>query len=64
MSGNLTTLRHFDPNFTPDGDIVLVQPVALVEGPRGMVYGAALRGGKAFAGSIFEVATDRGRPWH
>jgi uncharacterized repeat protein (TIGR03803 family) len=53
--GAVTTLVRFDPAYLADGTVVLSQPAALVEGSRGVVYGATLFGGAASAGSVFKV---------
>ena len=53
--GTLTTLLQFHPTYAVNGVVVLAHPVALVEGPRGIVYGATLSGGPASTGSIFEL---------
>ena len=60
--GALNTLRHFDPVYPFNGGVVLPQPSALVEGFRGVVYGATLFGGTASAGSVFKVEEGRTRP--
>jgi uncharacterized repeat protein (TIGR03803 family) len=60
--GAVTTLLRFDPAYLADGSVVLSQPVALVEGSRGVLYGTTLSGGAAFAGSVFKVEAGGARP--
>jgi uncharacterized repeat protein (TIGR03803 family) len=60
--GAVSTLVHFDPVYLADGTVLLSQPVALVEGSRGVVYGTTLSGGTAFAGSVFKVEAGGARP--
>jgi uncharacterized repeat protein (TIGR03803 family) len=60
--GAVTTLLRFDPAYLADGSVLLSQPVALVEGSRGVLYGTTLSGGAAFAGSVFKVEEDSAKP--
>jgi uncharacterized repeat protein (TIGR03803 family) len=60
--GALTTLLRFEPAYPVNGGVLLSQPSALVEGHRGVVYGATLNGGAASAGSVFRVEEGRARP--
>jgi len=60
--GAVTTLLRFDPTYLADGSVLLSQPVALVEGSRGVLYGTTLSGGTAFAGSVFKVEAGGARP--
>jgi uncharacterized repeat protein (TIGR03803 family) len=53
--GAVTTLLRFDPAYLADGSVLLSQPVALVEGSRGVLFGTTLSGGAASAGSVFKV---------
>ncbi|HMH27976.1 MAG TPA: choice-of-anchor tandem repeat GloVer-containing protein [Steroidobacteraceae bacterium] len=44
--GAVNTLLHFDPVYPFDGGVLLSQPSALIEGFRGVVYGATLYGAR------------------
>jgi uncharacterized repeat protein (TIGR03803 family) len=60
--GAVNTLLRFDPAYPANGPVLLSQPVALVEGSRGVLYGTTLSGGAAFAGSVFRVEAGGAKP--